>query len=175
MRYFIPIVFFTALVFFFLKGLKNDPHHIPSALIGKPVPQFQLTSLMHPDLQLNAKVFKGKVSLLHVWATWCVTCRTDHLMWMDIIRSKKIVLYGLNYKDNHDDAKNWLKQYGNPYQDVISDPKGKLGIDLGVYGTPETFLIDKQGMIRYKYIGPISPDIWEHEFLPKIQKYQTTP
>ena len=135
----------------------------------------ETNQLLQPDQQLSEKIFLGKVSLLHVWATWCATCRAEHLVLMDLARSKKVVFYGLNYKDNPEAAKNWLKQYGNPYKAIISDPQGRLGIDLGVYGTPETFLIDSQGVIRYKYIGAITQHIWEHDIMPEIQRYQSQP
>ncbi len=172
LRYLIPLLLFLALVGFLWKGLHHDPHQLPSALINKPVPAFSYPSLLHTGETITVKQFLGHVSLLNVWATWCIACHAEHSVLMDIANSKAVVIYGLNYKDDPNAARQWLHDNGNPYQAVILDDKGTLAIDLGVYGSPETFLIDAQGIIRYKYIGAISPDAWKDKILPEVQKWQ---
>lgn len=171
MRYLIPLIIFLGIAGFLWKGLKNDPHQLSSARIGKSVVEFSYPSLIHDNQPVTQKQFSGQISLLNIWATWCITCHAEHPILMDIARTKKIILYGLNYKDDRLAAKQWLEKYGNPYKDVVSDEQGKLAIDFGVYGTPETFVIDKQGIIRYKHIGPITPDVWKDEIAPVVEKF----
>lgn len=175
MRYFLPLIIFLGIAGFLWKGLKNDPHQLPSALINKPLPEFTYPSLVHEGQKITQKEFLGHVSLLNVWGTWCITCHAEHPVLMDIARSKEVLIYGLDYKDNPIVAKQWLKKYGDPYQDVISDEKGTLAIDFGVYGTPETFVIDKHGVIRYKHIGAISPDVWQDKIQPEVKKWNAQP
>ena len=170
LKFLIPLFIFFALVVFLWKGLGEDPHIIPSALIGKPIPQFVYPSLFDQQKPLTNELFLGHVSLLNVWASWCYTCRAEHGVMMHIAASHDVALYGLNYKDKREVAEKWLKQAGDPFQKIIYDPDGKLGINLGVYGTPETFLIDKHGIIRDKLIGPVSPELWENKLLPEIEK-----
>lgn len=170
MRYSIPLLLFLALAIFLWKGLHTDPHQLPSALINKPTPSFQYPSLSNPQKMLTQKQFLGHVSLLNIWATWCVTCKAEHAVLMDIARSKAVVVYGLNYKDNPADARAWLKKYGNPYAEIIQDEKGTLAIDFGAYGTPESFVIDAKGIIRYKYVGPITKEVWEQKIKPEVEK-----
>jgi len=167
-KVFVPIIILAALVLFLYKGLGEDPHKIPSALIGKQAPQFNYPNLNDPDKRITNSIFKDHLTLLHVFASWCSTCRAEHSVIMDIAKQQVVTLVGLVYKDKPSVARQWLKKYGNPYSSVISDKDGRLGIDLGVYGTPETFLIDKHGIIRYRHVGPISPDDWKDELMPRI-------
>jgi cytochrome c biogenesis protein CcmG/thiol:disulfide interchange protein DsbE len=169
-RLLIPLLIFIIVVLFLWRGLHQDPRAIPSALIGKSFPDFSLPHLNHPEQQVTQQVFLGHVSLLNVWATWCTSCQAEHPVLMDIANSHTVMLYGLNYKDQQTNAQQWLQQYGNPYQAVAYDPEGELGLNLGVYGTPETFLIDKKGVIRYRFIGPLDTAAWQNDLLPKVKK-----
>lgn len=168
-RFAIPLLVFLILVLFFWKGLGADPRKIPSALINQPLPEFSLPSLENSSDKLNRSLFKGHISLLHVWATWCSTCKSEHPFWVDIAHHEKIPLYGLLYKDARYSAQDWLKGHQNPYKTIIEDDAGRLAMDLGVYGTPETFLIDAQGVIRYKISGPVDNRIWQQEIVPRIK------
>lgn len=164
----IPFIVFTGIAVIFWFGLRQDPALMPSALLNKPLPTFEYPSLDNEDIKLNNKEFIGKISLLNVWATWCPNCLLEHEMMTKIANSNLVKVYGLNYKDSQQDAKAWLMQHGNPYTNIIFDPEGKLGIDLGVYGAPETFLIDAKGIIRHKYVGPMTMEVWQQEFVPVI-------
>lgn len=168
LRYILPLIIFLIIIGFFWQGLKKgDPHKIPSVLIGQAVPEFQANSG-----SINQNIFRGHVSLLNVWATWCVSCREEHAVLMEIAKTHTVNVYGLNYKDDSTAAKKLLKTYGNPYQAVINDEKGKLAINFGVYGTPETFLIDAKGIIRYKYIGALTMQVWQNEMLPLVKSLE---
>lgn len=173
-RYLIPAGVFAIVVVFLAIGLNLDPRKVPSPLVGKPVPAFALTRLKDPNASLNQDEFTGKVSLLNVWATWCVSCRAEHQILLALAKSNKVSIYGLNYKDKREDAMRWLKVLGDPYVANAFDGDGRVGIDWGVYGTPETFLIDKQGVIRHKVIGPITVEILKQELLPLIEKLKST-
>jgi len=162
------MIIVAALVFFLYKGLGEDPHKIPSVLIGKKVPQFNYPNLNNPSKNTTNHIFSGHLTLLHVFASWCSTCRAEHSLIMDIAKQHVVTMVGVVYKDKPSVARKWLKKNGNPYKSVISDKDGKLGIDLGVYGVPESFLVDKHGIIRYRHVGPISPDDWKDELMPKI-------
>ncbi len=175
LRYLIPLVIFVPLLGLLWKGLQHDPHQLPSALINKPIPEFNYPSLVYEGKKISHKKFLGHISLLNIWATWCITCRAEHPVLMDIAHSKSVAIYGLNYKDKPVAARQWLEEYGNPYEDVILDDKGILAIEFGTYGTPETFLIDRKGIIRYKYIGPISPDVWKNKVEPEVKKWSVKP
>lgn len=172
LKFVIPFLIFMLLALCFYFGLKSNPNHLPSALLNKPFPSFELSDLMEPKQQTNQQLFSGHVSLLNVWASWCSACREEHAVLQKISQhySNKIKIYGLNYKDQRQDALKWLKQLGNPYSIVIEDSEGSLGIDLGVYGTPETFIIDQKGVIRYKYVGPITVQVWQDVLYPKIME-----
>jgi cytochrome c biogenesis protein CcmG/thiol:disulfide interchange protein DsbE len=170
-RYLIPLILFAVIMALLWKGLQKDPHELPSALINQPVAEFSYPSLLNKQ-PITKQQFLGHVTLLNVWATWCITCHAEHAVLMDIANSKEVVIYGLNYKDDPAAARQWLQKYGNPYQDVILDDKGTLAIDFGVYGTPETFIIDSQGIIRYKHIGAISPAAWKDKIEPEIKKWR---
>ena len=171
-KYLAPLVMFIALALFLNRGLYLDPREVPSPLIDKPAPAFTLARLDQPAQTLSAADLRGQVWLLNVWASWCVSCRDEHPILVDVAKTNAVPIYGLNYKDQRDDALNWLRQFGNPYTQSISDPDGKVGIDYGVYGVPETYVIDKAGVIRYKKIGPVTRDSWKNTILPLVKKLQ---
>ncbi len=170
LRYFVPLIIFAVIGVFLFRGLYLDPSKIPSVLINKPVPEFKVPRLKTPDQTISPADLKGKIWLLNVWATWCVSCRAEHEVLMELARSGKVDIYGLNYKDENAAALAWLRQLGDPYVANAVDADGRIGIDLGVYGTPESFLIDANGVIRYKHIGPISFESLRNEVLPEIEK-----
>lgn len=168
-RFVIPLVLFVVLVVFLAIGLRHDPHEVPSPLINKPAPGFQLAQLRDPSRRFSAEEMCGKVWLLNVWASWCITCRDEHPLLLEYARSKAVPIYGLNYKDKREDALSWLGELGDPYVLSVSDLDGRVGIDYGVYGAPETYLIDRNGVIRFKQIGPVTPDIWQEKILPLVK------
>ena len=171
-RKFVPLLIFITLVVFLGIGLTRDPHLVPSPLINKPVPEFSLPRLADTNQRLASSDLRGQVSLLNVWASWCVSCREEHPVLLDLAKKNVVTLYGLNYKDKREDALNWLKFFGNPYVESAHDLDGKVGIDFGVYGVPETFVVDKQGIIRYKQIGPITEDVLKETILPLITRLE---
>ncbi len=171
-RYLIPLGVFLGLVALFFVGLQHDPRRVPSPLIDKPAPAFALPQVEDAAPVLSSDVFQHQVSLLNVWASWCVACRSEHPFLMELARSQRIPVYGLNYKDRREDALRWLAQHGNPYLASGFDEAGRVGIDYGVYGVPETFLVDRKGIIRYKQIGPLTRDDWNNIILPMIQKLE---
>ncbi len=162
---FIPLVVFAVLAAFFWRGLSLDPNEMPSALLDKPVPQFSLPRLENPQELRTQNLFQGKVSLLNVWATWCVTCRDEHAF-LNKLKQQGVYIIGIDYKDNRQDAQRWIAELGNPYADIISDEDGRLGLDLGVFGAPETYVVDRQGIIRYKYIGDLNQKVWDDTIKP---------
>jgi cytochrome c biogenesis protein CcmG, thiol:disulfide interchange protein DsbE len=168
-RFVIPLVLFVVLVVFLAIGLRHDPHEVPSPLINKPAPGFQLAQLSDPSKHFSAEEMRGKVWLLNVWASWCITCRDEHPLLLEYARSKAVPIYGLNYKDKREDALSWLGDLGDPYVLSVSDLDGRVGIDYGVYGAPETYLIDRDGIIRFKQVGPVTPDIWEQKIVPMVK------
>ncbi len=168
----LPLIFLIFLLFFLWRGIYKDPHHLPSALIGQTVPHFMAPSLRSDRVTLDESLFRGHISVLHVFATWCRVCRSDHPIWVDLAKASRIPIYGLDYKDSAQKARAFLKDYGNPYRRVISDPRGRVAINWGVYGTPETFLIDAKGVVRYKYIGALTRDVWKENFLPRIYQLE---
>jgi cytochrome c biogenesis protein CcmG/thiol:disulfide interchange protein DsbE len=172
LKFGVPLAVFVALVAFFAVGLMRDPREVPSPFIGKPAPAFKLEELHRPGTSFAPEQMKGKVWLLNVWASWCVSCRVEHPLLVDMSKRKVVPIVGLNYKDNRDDGVSWLTKFGNPYQLSAHDFEGKVGIDYGVYGVPETFVIDKQGVIRYKQIGPITPEALEKKILPLIKELE---
>jgi cytochrome c biogenesis protein CcmG/thiol:disulfide interchange protein DsbE len=171
-RFTIPLAVFVVILAFLFVGLGLNPREVPSPLIGKPAPAFQLAQLHTPDRAFTQQDMQGQVWLLNVWASWCISCRDEHPLLVQLAKAKTVPLVGLNYKDKPDEAKAWLKQFGDPYQLSISDLQGRVGIDYGVYGVPETFVIDKAGVIRYKHIGPITPDALEKKILPLVKDLQ---
>lgn len=171
---FIPLLLFLALGAFLLRGLFMDPSLLPSPLIGKPMPVFELGTLADPALIKRQGDLAGEVALVNVWATWCVSCRAEH-PWLMKIAALGVPIYGVNYKDQRDAALSWLSQLGNPYRFTLFDEQGRLGLDLGVYGAPESYLIDRHGVIRYKRVGVIDERIWRDELEPAISKLRGEP
>lgn len=169
-RFVIPLALFVVLVAFLAIGLGRDPREVPSPLIGKPAPDFQLPQLHQPDKTFSPREMRGKVWLLNVWASWCFSCREEHPFLLELQRSNTIPIYGLNTKNNRDEALAWLSELGNPYVLSAADLDGRVSIDYGVYGAPETFLIDKDGLIRFKQIGPITREAWNTRILPLVQE-----
>ena len=167
----IPFIVFMLLVTFFWRGLSLDPQHLPSVQLGKPLPLFRLPTVGEKQKELTSAALHGQIVLLNVWASWCAACTDEQLFLLQLAR-QGIVIYGLNYKDNPDDAKKWLAEWGNPYRLVGADVDGKVAIDLGVYGAPETFLVDKKGTIRYRHAGVLNAMIWQQEFLPLIKQLE---
>ncbi len=170
LRYLLPLGIFAVLAGFLAVGLKLDPKEVPSPLIGKPIPQFSLPRLEDPARQLTSADLQGQVSVLNVWATWCVSCRAEHEVLTALSRSGEVPVYGLDYKDERAKALQWLRVLGNPYTAVAFDEHGRAAIDWGVYGTPETFVIDKKGIIRHKFIGPLTAEKLNEELLPLVRK-----
>ncbi|MBA3536349.1 MAG: DsbE family thiol:disulfide interchange protein [Tatlockia sp.] len=166
----IPLVIFASLGFFFWRGLSLDPQRLPSTQLGKSLPDFKLQMLGDKKFFTPAAMH-GKVVLLNVWASWCAACVDEQVFLMKLSR-ESVPIYGLNYKDKTENASRWLSEWGNPYLGIGEDKEGKVAIDLGVYGAPETFLIDKQGIIRYRHVGGINENIWKTDFLPRIQQLQ---
>ncbi len=171
-RFLLPLVAFIVLVSFLLVGLNLNPRKIPSPLIGKPAPTFQLQQLHDSEKTLTSKDNLGKVWLLNVWASWCASCREEHPLLVQLAKSGVVPIYGLNYKDKRDLALQWLDQFGDPYTLSIVDSDGRVGIDYGVYGVPETYVIDKNGVIQYKQIGPVTVDVLEETILPLVRDLQ---
>lgn len=168
-RAILPITVFIILAGFLYIGLYKDPSLVPSPLIGKPVPSFELTSLKDAGKSVTDNDFKGQIALINVWATWCVACKQEHAALVHLAKEKNIPIYGLNYKDDRELALQWLIDYGDPYVLSAYDPTGRVAIDFGVYGAPETFLIDAEGIIQHKLVGVMTTDVWEQQFMPKIQ------
>ncbi|SPJ18790.1 periplasmic thioredoxin of cytochrome c-type biogenesis [Burkholderiales bacterium] len=170
LAFLLPLAVFLAIAVFLFKGLWLDPREIPSPLIDKPAPDFRLESLEKPGRLVDRKDMLGKVWLLNAWASWCVACREEHPVLIEFARSATIPIIGLNYKDTRVDGMRWLAQFGNPYTTSAYDEAGRVGIDYGVYAVPETFLIDKQGVVRFKQIGPVTPELLREKILPLIQR-----
>ncbi|MFI3184568.1 MAG: DsbE family thiol:disulfide interchange protein [Methylococcaceae bacterium] len=172
LKFIIPLLLFIVLAVFLALGLNLHPSEIPSPLIDKVAPEFSAPKLQTPEQKLTPADLKGKVWLFNVWASWCVSCRSEHPILNQLAKTKAAIIVGLNYKDEPEDAKQWLDQLGNPYDVSIMDQDGRIGINYGVYGVPETFVIDKQGVIRYKHTGPVTPEAVQQVFLPWIAKLQ---
>ncbi len=167
-KFLVPLALFLVLASFLGYGLQLNPREVPSPLVDKPAPEFRLTTLAAPDTALGLADMRGEVWLLNVWASWCVSCREEHPVLMELARDKVVPLVGLNYKDTRPEAIAWLEAHGDPYTASVVDVDGRVGIDYGVYGVPETFLIDRQGVIRYKHIGPVTREAVRDVLLPKI-------
>ncbi len=165
----LPILVLIALIGFFWRGLYLNPTLVTSPLIGKPVPDFSLPRLHDPQQAFNQSRLKGQVSLVNVWATWCVACREEQRTLLHFSKQNIVPIYGLDYKDDRQSALRWLTERGNPYTAIAFDATGNVAINWGVYGAPETFLIDQHGIIRYKYIGPITTEVIQRELLPRIR------
>ena len=170
LRFGLPLGVFLLLVVLLAIGLKLNPREVPSPLIDKPAPSFALPLLHAPERTFSPETMKGEVWILNVWASWCEACRDEHPILVDFAKRGVVPLLGLNYKDQRQDALAWLKRFGDPYKLSIADVNGKVGIDYGVYGVPETYVIDKQGVIRYKRIGPVTPDIMQKKIVPLVNE-----
>jgi cytochrome c biogenesis protein CcmG/thiol:disulfide interchange protein DsbE len=170
LKYLVPLALFLALAAFFAVGLTRDPRTVPSPFIDKPAPQFRLEQLKDPGAAFTPADMKGKVWMLNVWASWCASCRVEHPLLVEMSKSGVVPIVGLNYKDRREDALPWLAKFGDPYAISVWDIDGKVGIDYGVYGAPETFVIDKEGVIRHKQIGPITAEALDKTILPLLRK-----
>jgi cytochrome c biogenesis protein CcmG/thiol:disulfide interchange protein DsbE len=168
-RHVLPLVVLAALVAVLAVGLRRDPSYVPSPLVGKPAPDFDLPRLDGPAARLAKADLLGDVSLVNVWGTWCVGCRQEHPFLNELARSGEIRIFGLNWKDDPVLARRWLEQLGNPYAAVAVDEDGRAAIDWGVYGAPETFLLDASGNVLYKHIAPLDDEVWQREFRPRIR------
>lgn len=171
-RGFLPLALFVGLALLLGVGLTLRPREVPSPFIGKPAPAFSLPLLDDPQRQWTPTEARGQVWLLNVWASWCGPCRDEHPTLMGLARDTGIAIYGLNYKDDPRNAQEWLLKLGNPYRASLTDRSGTVGIDYGVYGVPETFVIDRGGVIRLKHVGPITPEIWQRDILPLVRRLQ---
>lgn len=169
-RYAIPLILFLSVIILLWRGLSLHPSEIPSPLINKPTPTFSLPTLFGPKKITTQNDLRGHVTLVNVWATWCPACAEEHSYLVELARQQHIIFYGLDYKDDPNAAKKWLKTQGNPYRIVAIDQYGNTAIDWGVYGAPETFVVDKMGVIRYKKIGPITEDVWKNELKPIVDQ-----
>lgn len=163
-----PLAGFLLLLGLLAGGLSNDPRELPSALIDKPLPAFRAERLDAPGQTVTAADLSGEVALLNVWATWCPTCRAEHEFLHRLVRDRQMTIYGINYKDNRAEALDWLATLGDPYRFNVYDEQGQLGIDLGVYGAPETYLLDANGTIRYRHVGELNERVWQREFVPRL-------
>ncbi len=166
----LPIILFGLLVFFLWRGLSGDPHTLPSVRLGQPIPDFTLRPLgdLHPT-GFGSKALHGEYTLLNIWASWCEACTEEQAFLMQLSK-QGMPIYGLNYQDQSEAARLWLRTWGNPFRAVGEDPAGRVAMDLGVYGTPETFLIDPHGIIQFRYAGVLNQTVWQKEFLPRMQK-----
>ncbi len=166
---FIPLILFVLLGALLYRGLFLNPQAMPSAMIGKPLPNFELSRVKAAEQLVGRDDLQGNIVLLNVWATWCIQCKYEHPYLLNIAKDERIKLYGLNFTDDRNAALSWLKQYQDPYVFSIFDEQGALGLDIGVFGAPETFVIDHTGIIRKRFAGPINDTVWKREFLPLIE------
>lgn len=171
-RYLLPLGIFIALAALLFYGLKLDPRKVPSPLVNKPAPAFTLESLSEPGKTISSDILKGRMSLVNVWASWCPSCRQEHGELVRIARESDVQMIGFNWKDERPAALEMLRRFGNPYVLTVYDPDNQAGIDWGVYGAPETFVVDAEGVIRHKRIGPIDRKVWQEEILPVIEQYR---
>lgn len=171
-RFLLPIVAFAVMIPVFFVGLSRNKNEIPSPLLAAPAPQFELPSLADPTQMVGSDTYAGQVALVNVWATWCTGCRAEHDFLMELEERDVVPIFGLNWRDQRDMANRWLAQLGDPYVASAFDGEGQVGIDWGVYGAPETFLVDKDGTVLYKHISPLTEQVWEQEFMPRIQQAQ---
>jgi cytochrome c biogenesis protein CcmG/thiol:disulfide interchange protein DsbE len=166
----VPLAVLAGLVVAFWTGLGRDPTAVPSPLIGKRAPAFELPSLEHPSVSVRSSDFAGRVWLLNVWGTWCPGCLEEHEVLLELAASRGVTLIGLDWKDDPDAARRWLEERGNPYERVAVDADGRTAIDWGVYGAPETFVVDAFGIVRYKHVGPLTPADVERTILPIVAR-----
>lgn len=168
----VPLAIFVVLCGFLLFGLFQDPSRLPSPLLGQPLPEFEMSALGDPERMLTRDDLVGKVALLNVWATWCPSCRAEHAVLLELAR-QGVPIYGINYKDDRAAAQAWLERDGDPYRASVFDPRGRLGLDLGVYGAPETFVLDHEGVIRHKRVGVVDERVWRQEIEPVVRALRT--
>lgn len=166
----VPLAAFLVLAVLLAVGLKRDPREVPSPLIDKPAPRFALPRLDDAARVIRLEDMRGKVWMLNVWASWCVACREEHPLLLEFARKRAVIIVGLDYKDTRADASAWLARFGNPYEASLFDEDGRVGIDFGVYGVPETFVIDGNGVIRMKHIGPLTPDVLATKIEPLLKR-----
>lgn len=168
-RYVLPLVAVIALIAFLIVGLKRgDPRALPSPFIGKPAPEFELPMLKDVEQTVGSSDMAGSPALVNVWATWCVGCRQEHPFLLELEESGAIPIYGINWRDTRPEALRWIQQLGDPYVASGFDDSGRVGIDWGVYGAPETFLVSADGVVLHKHLGPLNRTAWEQDFLPLI-------
>lgn len=167
-RYLVPIVAFAIMIPVFVAGLWRNKGEIPSPLLDQPSPEYALPALDDPNRIVGSETYKGQVALVNVWATWCVGCRAEHEFLMELSARDIVPIFGLNWRDQRDMALQWLRDLGDPYMASAYDAEGTVGIDWGVYGAPETFLLDEQGTVVYKHISPLTEEVWQAEFMPRI-------
>ena len=170
LRFLVPLVLFAALAWFLYAGLSLNPREVPSPLIGKPAPAFALPRLDDPTQTVKREDLLGKVWVMNVWASWCAPCREEHPLVVAFARERKVPVIGLNYKDRPGDARTWLERLGNPYAATLIDFDGKVGIDFGVYGVPETFVIDAQGVVRFKHVGVLTRQVISQKIEPLLKE-----
>ncbi|CAB3631713.1 MAG: DsbE family thiol:disulfide interchange protein [Achromobacter pulmonis] len=175
LRFLIPLLLFLGLTAMLAVGLGLDPRELPSPLLRQPAPPFTLARLDAPTRQFGLDDMRGQVWLLNVWASWCVACRAEHPVLLRAAREGRIAIVGLDYKDEDNAARAWLAALGDPYTATVVDPGGRLGIDYGVYGVPETFLIDARGVIRYKHVGPVTQDVLDNILMPRAREALNEP
>jgi len=171
MKKILPVALFIVLAGFLYLSLDTNPRKLPSPLVGKAFPAASGIELFSGEtIRLNDLFINEKFSLVNVWASWCVTCRAEHTAIMNIAKNETLQMVGINYKDEQENAKKYLEMLGNPFDVIVFDPEGEIGLELGVYATPETFLVDKEGLIIYKHIGEINNQVWKENFIPLINK-----
>lgn len=175
MRYLVPVAIFGVLVAVLAIGLKLDPRYVPSPLINKPAPEFTLETLDNPAQTRSKADLLGRPLLLNIFASWCSACRVEHPLLMELAQREQVEIVGVDYKDGRAEGQAWLREHGNPYREVLFDPGGKLGLDLGVYGVPETFVLDRRGVIRFKQVGPVTPEAWQQDLKPLLAKLAAEP
>lgn len=173
-RFLLPLGIFIVLVGFLAAGLRLKPREVPSPFIGKPAPAFSVAQLHAPDRTIGPEDLRGEVWLLNIWASWCVSCREEHPVLVELAKSKLVTLIGLDYKDDREKALSWLARNGDPYLLSAYDGDGRVGMDFGVYGVPETFVIDKTGIVRYKQIGPLTDAIVKEKIIPLVKELNGT-
>jgi cytochrome c biogenesis protein CcmG/thiol:disulfide interchange protein DsbE len=172
LRWAVPLAIFVVLLLFLGIGLTRDPREVPSPLVGKPAPTFALAQLHDPSKTLGTADLRGQVWLLNVWASWCVSCRVEHPLLLELAKARTVPVVGLDYKDKPEEGNAWLAAQGDPYTTSVMDVDGRVGIDWGVYGVPETFVVDKQGVIRHKHIGPVTAEALQQTILPLVRALQ---
>ena len=172
LRFVIPVAIFALIAWFLLKGLGKDPRELPSPLVGKAAPAFALPVLDSPGAEWSPEKMRGKVWLLNVWGSWCAACQVEHPLLNELAKAGTVPIVGLAWKDKPENSTAWLAKFGNPYEVVVSDLAGKVAIDYGVYGAPETFLIDKTGVVRHKHVGPLTPEALRDRVLPMVRQLQ---